>query len=93
METRPFDPADYLDDKASIAAYLSDAFASGDAGEIADALGVVARASGMSQIAAETGLSRQSLYKALSGQGRPELPTLLKVMSALGLQLTVRPAA
>ncbi len=93
MDTKSFDPADYLDDKTTIAAYLSDAFASGDAAEIADALGVVARAKGMTQVAADAGLSRQSLYKALSGAGRPELPTLLKVMTALGLTLTVRPAA
>jgi len=93
METRPFDPAVYLDSKASLAAYLADAFASGDAAEIADALGVVARAKGMTQIAAETGLSRQSLYKALSTAGRPELPTLVKVLDALGLKLAVAPAA
>lgn len=93
MKTTPFDPAEYLDDKVSIAAFLSDAFASGDAGEIADALGVVARAKGMSEVAGETGLSRQSLYRALSETGRPELPTLLKVIAALGLRLEVRPAA
>jgi probable addiction module antidote protein len=87
VETRPFDPAAYLDGPEAIAAYLEGAFADGDPAEIADALGVVARARGMSALAAETGLSRQSLYKALSGEGNPEFSTVLKVMKALGLRL------
>lgn len=91
IETRPFDPAEYIDDAASIAAYLSDAFEGGDAAEIADAIGVVARARGMTQLAAETGLSRTSLYRALSAAGKPELPTVIAIMKALGVQLTVTP--
>ena len=91
LETRPFDPAEYIDDAPSIAAYLSDAFAGGDAAEIADAIGVVARARGMTQLAAEAGLSRTSLYRALSTTGKPELPTVLAIMRALGVQLTVTP--
>jgi len=93
VQTLPFDPANYLDDAESIAAYLSDAFDSGDAGEIADALGVVTRAKGMTEVASKTGLSRQSLYKTLSETGKPELPTLLKIVAALGLKLRVAPAA
>jgi probable addiction module antidote protein len=68
-------------------AYLDGAFADGDAGEIAEALGVVARARGMSQIAEATGLTRQSLYMALSSDGNPELATVLKVIRALGFRL------
>ena len=91
VQTRPFDPADVLDTAEGIEAYLSDAFEHGDAGEIADALGVVARARGMTELARETGLSRASLYRALSADGSPELPTVLKVMSALGLRLAPVP--
>ncbi len=92
VQTRPFDPAEYLDTADGIEAFLADAFAHGDAAEIADALGVVARARGMSELARETGLSRASLYRALSAEGRPELPTVLKVMAALGLRLAAVPA-
>lgn len=87
LETRVFDPATYLDGPEAIAAYLEGAFADGDPAEITDALGVVARARGMSALAEETGLSRQALYKALSGEGNPEFATVLKVMQALGLRL------
>jgi probable addiction module antidote protein len=91
LETRPFDPAAYLDGPEAIVAYLEGAFADGDATEIADALGVVARARGMSALAEETGLSRQSLYKALSGEGNPEFSTVLRVLQALGLRLHPEP--
>ena len=93
IETRPFDPAAYLDNQEAMLAYLDGAFADGDAHEIADALGVVARARGMSQLAEETGLTRQSLYKALSGDGNPEFATILKVMRAFGLRLHAEPAS
>jgi probable addiction module antidote protein len=92
IETRPFDPAAYLDSPEAIFAYLEGAFADGDAGEIADALGVVARARGMSQLADDTGLTRQALYKALSRDGNPAFATVLKVMRALGFQLHPTPA-
>lgn len=88
LQTRPFDPADYLDSTEAIAAYLEGAFADGDSTEIADALGVVARAHGMTAVAEETGLSRQALYKALSKDGNPSLSTLLKVTRALGVRLS-----
>ena len=93
IETRPFDPAAYLDSPQAMLAYLDGAFADGDAREITDALGVVARARGMSQLAEETGLTRQALYKALSGDGNPEFATVLKVMRALGLRLHPGPAS
>ena len=93
IETRPFDPAAYLDSPEAMLAYLTGAFADGDASEITDALGVVARARGMSQLAEETGLTRQALYKALSGEGNPEFATVLKVVRALGLRLRPEPAS
>jgi probable addiction module antidote protein len=73
------------------AGYLSEALATGDKAFIADALGVVARAKGMSAVARETKLSREGLYKTLSAEGNPELDTLLKVFGALDLQLTATP--
>ncbi|MCC6918986.1 MAG: putative addiction module antidote protein [Alphaproteobacteria bacterium] len=82
-----FDAADYLDTPETIAAYLDDAAASGDAGLIARALGAVARAQNMSALARKTGISRPGLHKALSGEGNPSLDTLVKVAKALGLTL------
>jgi probable addiction module antidote protein len=90
-KTKPFDPAEYLDDSESIAAYLTDALESGDPAFIADALGVVARARGMSEVAREAGVSRESLYRALSADGNPEFATVLRVLQALGLQLAAIP--
>ena len=92
LKTRLFDPAEYLDTIEGIEAYLADAFECGDTAEIARALGVVARAHGMTQLAAETGLNRQALYRALSAEGRPELGTIIKVMTALGLRLAPKAA-
>ena len=91
LQTKPFDPANYLDSDAARAAYMTEALATNDPAFIADALGVVARARGMSQVARDTGLSRESLYRALSADGNPELTTLLQVVRALGLRLTARP--
>jgi probable addiction module antidote protein len=89
LETTPFDAAEYLDTPDSQAELLSDAFASGDAHYITHALGVVARARGMSSIAKEAGVTREALYKALSDAGDPRLSTLLGVMKALGIKLSV----
>lgn len=89
IKLEPFDPAKYLDDDDAIAAYIEEAIEIGDPAFIADALGVVARAKGMGQIAKDAGLSRESLYKALSADGNPEFGTILKVMKALGLRLLV----
>ena len=93
LKTRPFDPAKYVGTPEGIAAYLEDAFEIGDAAFIADALGVVARAHGMAAVAAASGLGRESLYKTLSADGNPELATILKVLKAIGLRLTVEPVA
>jgi probable addiction module antidote protein len=92
LETRPFDPAEYLDSDDARAAYMTEAFETNDPAFVADALGVIARARGMSQVAREAGLSRESLYRTLSPEGNPELSTLLQVLHALGLRLTARPA-
>jgi len=90
--TTPWDPAEHLVTKADMAAYLEAALEEGDSNLIAAALGDIARAKGMSQVARETGLGRESLYKALSPAGNPEFATILKVVAALGLQLHVSPA-
>ena len=90
-KTKPWDAADYLNTKEDIALYLEAAFEDGDPALIAAALGDAARAKGMAKVAAEAGLGRESLYKALSPEGNPEFTTVLKVMRALGLRL--RPSA
>lgn len=90
-KTKPFDPAEYLDDSESIAAYMSEALESEDPAFVADALGVVARARGMSEVARDAGVSRESLYRALSTDGNPEFGTVLRVVRALGLRLSAVP--
>ena len=87
IKTRPWDTAEHLTTEADMAAYLEAALEDGDPALIAAALGDIARAKGMSQIAHETGLGRESLYKALSPDGNPEFSTVLKVVRALGLRL------
>jgi probable addiction module antidote protein len=84
-----WDSASYLKTDEDIAAYLSACFeeAGDDAAFITHALGVVAKAKGMTQLAKQTGLGRESLYKALSGDGNPSFATILKVMRALGVQI------
>ncbi len=86
------DPADHLVSKAAVAAYLEAALEEGDAKLIAAALGDIARAKGMAQLARDAGLGRESLYKALSTGGNPEFATVMKVIAALGLQLHASPA-
>jgi probable addiction module antidote protein len=83
-----YDPADALASDEAIDIFMKDAFESGDAGYIAHALGVVARAKGMSRIAEETGLAREALYRSLASDGNPTLKSMLTVMQALGLELT-----
>lgn len=87
IETVPFDIADELGDDEAVALYLDEALASGDPAYFAHALGKVAKARGMSHVARETGLSRGSLYGALSTDGNPTLSTLMEVMRSLGLRL------
>ena len=91
-KTTPFDSAVYLDSREAIGAYLEEAMKTNDPAFIAHALGQVARARGRAEIAKEAGLSRESLYKALSAGGNPEFGTVLKVMHALGLELSITPS-
>jgi len=93
MKTRIFDPARYLGSEVAIAEYLADVCEDGSPTEIACALGDIARARGMTDIAEKTGISRQALYKALSEDGNPELATIAKVAEALGFRLAIVPAA
>lgn len=91
-QTKPWDPAEHLTTEEDMAAYLEAALEDGDPGLIAAALGDIARAKGMSEVARRAGLGRESLYKALSPLGNPEFATILKVVSALGFQLHASPA-
>jgi len=86
----PFDTAELLTSDEAIAAFVEDAFTSEDAGFIAHALGVVARAKGMAKIANKTGLSREQLYRSFSPKGNPTLKTTIAVMKALGIELTTK---
>ena len=86
-KTRLWDPAEHLETEEDMAAYLDAALEDGDPALVAAALGDIARAKGMTQIARETGLGRESLYKALSAEGNPEFATVLKVLRSLGLRL------
>jgi probable addiction module antidote protein len=92
-KTSRFDAADYLDSPQAVADYLSEAFATGDDEYIAEAIGTVARAQGMSAVAKEAGLSRENLYRALNEGGKPEFSTVMKVLDALGVQLVAKPKA
>ncbi|MCG3190007.1 MAG: hypothetical protein LKCHEGNO_02573 [Burkholderiaceae bacterium] len=91
--TSRWDPAEHLNTEADMAAYLEAALEEGDSALVAAALGDIARAKGMSHVAREAGLGRESLYKALSPGGNPEFATILKVVAALGLQLHAAPAS
>lgn len=90
-KTRPWDAARHLETEEDIVAYLEAALEEDDAALFAAALGDVARAKGMTQIAREAGLGRESLYKALSADGNPEFATVLKVLRSLGLKLHATP--
>ena len=90
--TRIFDLANYLQSEADIQEYLSQVLADGDPAELAAALGDIAKVRGMAQLAKDTGLSRESLYKSLSGERVPSADTLFKVMRAMGFKLSVQVA-
>ena len=92
-KTRPFDPAEYLDSSEALAAYMTEALETGDPAFVADALGVIARARGMTEVAREAGVSRESLYRALSAEGNPEFGTVMRVAGALGLKFTIAAAS
>lgn len=92
METKPFLPSDYLETPEDIAEYIQQALADPfDAALVAAVLGDVAQARGMTAVAARTGLTREGLYRSLSGDRDPRLSTVLKVLSAFGLKLAVTP--
>jgi probable addiction module antidote protein len=86
-QTRLWDASENLENEEDMVAYLEAALQEGDPALVAAALGDIARAKGITQIARDTGLGRESLYKALSPEGNPELGTVLKVIRALGLRL------
>lgn len=88
-KTLPYDSAEYLTSNKAVQAYLEEAVATDNPGFIAHALGTIARARGMSKIAQDTGLSRESLYKALSEGGNPEFGTIIRVLRALGLKFSI----
>lgn len=91
MNTSKFDIADYLDNNEMIAEYLNTVLEEGNDSDIIVAIGTVAKAIGMTKIAEETGLSRPSLYKALSDGAKPQFATIMKVLKAVGGQLHVNP--
>ncbi|WP_187478129.1 addiction module antidote protein [Amniculibacterium sp. G2-70] len=92
METSKFDIADYLDSNEMIAEYLNEVLENGYDSEIITAIGNIAKAIGMTKIAEETGLSRPSLYKALSEGAKPQFSTIMKVLRAVGGQIQINPA-
>ena len=94
IKLRKWDSAEHLETEADMALYLQASLeeAGDDAAFVAKALGTIARAKGMTQLARDTGMGRESLYKALSGEGNPSFATILKVTHALGLKLHAAPA-
>lgn len=92
-KAKKWDASEYLETEADIAAYLNAALEDGDASVIAAALGDIARAKGMTQLAKETGITRDGLYKALSPTGNPSFDTVQKVIKAFGLKFDVAAAS
>ena len=91
IKTRPFDMANYLSSEKEVAEYLRQVLEDNNPAELAAALGDIARARGMTQLARDTGLSRESLYKSLSGERAPSSDTLFKVIHAMGFKLSLEP--
>ena len=91
METTTFDISDYLDSEEMIAEYLNSILEDGDSSDLIVAIGHVAKAIGMTKIAEKTGMSRPSLYKALSDGAKPQFATIMKVLKAIGGQINVKP--
>src|SRR6516162_9173531 len=91
-KSKPFDASEHLESDEDIAAFMSEAISTDDIETVVRAIGVIAKARGMSQIAKETGLSRESLYRSLSGEGSPRFETIVLVLKALGFRLNVEPA-
>ena len=93
LKTTKWDAAKHLDSDEAIAIFMTEAFKTNDAAYLAHAIGVVARAKGMTQIAEETGLSREQLYRSFSKNGNPTLKTTFAVMKALGIEWTAKTSA
>lgn len=91
LKFREFDPAEYIKTEEDVILHLEAAFEDGDPAVISDMIGAVARSQGMAEVAVKTGLSRESLYRALSPKGNPKLSTLVEVLAALGMRLSVVP--
>ncbi|MFG1376888.1 addiction module antidote protein [Xanthobacter autotrophicus] len=91
VKTTRWDVTEHLDSDESIALFLEAVLEENDPVLLATALGDIARAKGMTELARKAGLSRESLYRALSAEGNPEMATIMKVIGALGLHLTVAP--
>lgn len=91
MDTTKFYIADYLDSKEMIAEYLNTVLEEGDNADVIKAIGHIAKAIGMTKIAEETGMSRPSLYKALSDGAKPQFATIMKVLKAIGGQINIKP--
>jgi probable addiction module antidote protein len=91
METSKFDIADYLDNKEMITEYLNTVLEEGNHTDIINAIGHVAKAIGMTKISEETGLSRPSLYKAMSDGSKPQFATIMKVLKVIGGQIQISP--
>jgi probable addiction module antidote protein len=91
-KTQPFDAAEHLRDDDDIAEYLRQVLEEGDPGELAEALGTAAKARGMSAVARQAGIGRESLYRALRAGADPRFETVQRVCAALGLKLTLTPA-
>ncbi len=92
-ELPDFDPAEYLHDAEDIAGYLSAVLEEDDPNAVIEALGTIARARGMTEIARESGLAREALYRALRGGASPRFDTVMRVMRALGVRLVAEPEA
>lgn len=93
LKTEKWDISNHLDTDEKIALFLEAVFEAGDAATIAAAIGEVARVKGISQIAKDSGLSRENLYRALSGDGNPEFGTIMRIIRAIGFDLRVAPHA
>lgn len=89
VELTNFDIAEYLDDKEVVAEYLSQILTDGDMDELLEAIGYIAKAKGMSQIAKDTGLGRESLYKTFHQGAKPKFDTIMKVLNSLGVKIKV----
>lgn len=91
MKTSRLEIADYLDSNEMIAEYINLVLEEGDSSDVVEAIGHIAKAIGMSKIAEQTGMSRPSLYKALSPESKPQFGTIMKVLRAIGGQINVKP--